>query len=757
MAVYDLVGEWTRLRGYVQSLWREVAYDDLNSAVAGAVSNVAISMIKKAASAMFVDYPGHDSYETVMKTITRGNPDKAQGMFSVALYSISPDKARKEKVKETHVDVKEQFMIHAYNDLRDFILDFQKTHSGKPTKRMLAELGNWDPKLNLQNASDEGRIKWRRSYTINWLYDLVNVFSSIVVQRNTMKGEKHDLSKVDWSVTGPWNKHCRLFGLNEFAGWVTTLAFQKPGTVDISSKILPHHVFGLQCIVDSLTVSRGWSLSGLRGHILTPPPRDFRPRRDVDLFLDRENKEFGRGYLQPVDILKQLFEKDDFLHGDFDRHRDDYIMLEGFQFDFVNWLGESKYMFGLTTIPPSRFSNSNANGLWEYSPFLCGVGLLDALELAYSSTLFLWDRIPEAVMLIHLHNMLVQKGYIQQPVGLYASLLGFFPGAFFADGKIPTSDFGKALVARMSGRETSPRAWNQRRRQAAQAASTHGILDTKGNLFFNVAKPCPVLLREADWDPERIPDADIPVNTLLAALRLKQTKIVTDHKTGEKKLEETELVRRTKSKLGADDKTLLQTASSLPMLGGGVNKMQAVPDFLRDVVPEGYKARWASETGKHRPNGTRQEEVPHKDLLEFIKWDVYRDICGDSPIMSLNMVWVTVQFFMVFMKIEGALEEAVNDLWLRAYKMDKKWAKQKRVGLTYMALLGADGAGEFDPDDVEECLEIMAEQFQNPRAGFMNHIYWKDLEEMFKRMERMERIASSRQKHHPADDACTVM
>lgn len=163
------------------------------------------------------------------------------------------------------IDVREQFLIYAFEDLRDFVTDFQKTHSGKPTKRMLAEIANWDPNFNLRNASEKERIKWRRSYTINWLYDLVNVFSAIVVQRNTMKGENHDLSRVDWSVQGPWNVHRRLFGLNEFAGTVTSLAMQKPGT-DISKKILPHHVFQLQCIVDSMTASHGWLLSGLRGH-----------------------------------------------------------------------------------------------------------------------------------------------------------------------------------------------------------------------------------------------------------------------------------------------------------------------------------------------------------------------------------------------------------------------------------------------------------------------------------------------------------
>jgi hypothetical protein len=102
---------------------------------------------------------------------------------------------------------------------------------------MQAQLDNWDPMFDLSRATNDERLRWRRSYTINWLYDLVNVFSSIVVQRNTMKGEKHVYE-------------------NEFAGDITYLAMQKQH-VDVRQKILPHHVFQLQCIVDSLTASRG--------------------------------------------------------------------------------------------------------------------------------------------------------------------------------------------------------------------------------------------------------------------------------------------------------------------------------------------------------------------------------------------------------------------------------------------------------------------------------------------------------------------
>lgn len=82
---------------------------------------------------------------------------------------MTPDSITAEVVHETAIDIKERFSIHAYQDLLDFVTDFQKTRSGKPTKRMLAEIRDWDPQFNVQRASKEERIRWRRSYTINWL------------------------------------------------------------------------------------------------------------------------------------------------------------------------------------------------------------------------------------------------------------------------------------------------------------------------------------------------------------------------------------------------------------------------------------------------------------------------------------------------------------------------------------------------------------------------------------------------------------
>jgi hypothetical protein len=179
----------------------------------------------------------------------------------------------------------------------------------------------------------------------------------------------------------------------------------------------------------------------------------------------------GSGYLQGIDILRQFFDKDSMLHGDPNRHASESEILENIQYDFISWLGESKYMHGLNTIPPSRFSNTNANGLWEYSPFLCGAGLKEALELAYILGVMIWDRIPEVVLLIHIHNMLVERGYLSRPVGLYNTLAEVFPNAFFLNGKPPTSGFSHALEKLVS-KTTSLRFEREPNTTAQTAART---------------------------------------------------------------------------------------------------------------------------------------------------------------------------------------------------------------------------------------------------------------------------------------------
>lgn len=221
LAVYALFEESIDLRLYMSGVWHDVAYKGLNGAVAATLADLATAMVKRTEAAIMIEFPGHESYETVMRTITRGNIKKAMSNFSISIHRVSDADGRTEKMEEAKLDAKEQFLIYAYQDLVDFVTDYQATRSGKPTKRMLEQIDKWDPAFDLRRATKEQRLRWRRSYTINWLYDLVTVYSSIVVRRNTMKGENHVYEKVDWSADGQWSEHVRLYGINEFAASVT--------------------------------------------------------------------------------------------------------------------------------------------------------------------------------------------------------------------------------------------------------------------------------------------------------------------------------------------------------------------------------------------------------------------------------------------------------------------------------------------------------------------------------------------------------
>jgi len=52
----------------------------------------------------------------------------------------------------------------------------------------------------------------------------------------------------------------------------------------------------------------------------------------------------------------------------------------------------------------------------------------------------------------------------------------------------------------------------------------------------------------------------------------------------------------------------------------------------------------------------------------------------------------------------------------------------------------------------DECLRIMAEKFQKPRAGLMDHIYWKDLNDDMK-----SHAEESADMQGPPDPECLVM
>lgn len=698
-------------------------------------------MVKNTESQIFVDFPGHDSFNTVMQTLTRGDPDKSQGMFHFQIGSRGPN-GEMGPTRTADLDVREEFFLHAYQDLFDFIVDFQKTHSGKPTKAMLKSLQNWDPKFNLQRATKEERLSWRRAFTINWLYDLINVFSSIVVQRRTLKKQNIDLETVDWSKNGPWHVHRRLYGLNEFAGDITHLVMQKPmhGT-NVQSKILPHHVFQLQCIVDSLTVSRGWTISTMMGHVLAPPAPRFRPRRDVDLFMDREAKRsLPRGLCQSVDLLNMVFDKDAMIHGDPNKNASCKEMLSAIQLDMINWLGESKYMHGLDTIPGSRFSNTDSNDLWEYSPFLCGAGLSEALDQMCSMGLHIWDTVPEVMCIIHLHNMVLQKGLLKRAVGLWATLEHFFQDAFFRDGKLPTSNFVAAfedLIPKPTSHRTMLQSRAQRQGTAKTATEVADFVDPSLNRFFKSGSLLRVL-HKAEWDLDRIPDEDIPFPTMLGFIRIAETKKTRDPITGKMKLAENDLIRRAKIR-GATDAELIQQSSKLLSMMKDKPNDETMKKLIKSMTPEGYQSGTL-------PSSTAGNGIDLPLYMSALKQDLIGDISSElRPLSSPNYLLILALAHMRFMTMEDQLRACRNPTWREAYEGHPALTKNKRASFTLLAL------ADRDP----ECLRIIADVFEKNRSGFMDCIYWDDLLDPKEVVETYVGGGGSAPPNNP--DACVVM
>lgn len=285
--------------------------------------------------------------------------------------------------------------------------------------------------------------------------------------------------------------------------------------------------------------------------------------------------------------------------------------------DFANWLGESKYMYGLTDIPPSRFSNTNANGLWEYSPFLCGAGLSEALELSYGVAMLVWDNVPEPMCILHLHNMLVQKGLLKRPIGLWAIIASVFEDSFF-NGKPPTSQFLEAFEARVGGpstRRESFRNRTERKYLARYAADVNELLDPSVNRFFKTKY-----------------------------LLLADTKQIRDRVTGETTLEETYLVKRVRAN-GRGDKAMMELTLSIP----SATPVPVPPELKKKMsFPAG-----SSTEGLSSSDGSAKGKLGLPMYLDLLNMDFASDICGRlRPLSSPNYPTILSHCYMLFMSFE---------------------------------------------------------------------------------------------------------
>ncbi|KAF4553898.1 Hypothetical protein D9617_5g067730 [Elsinoe fawcettii] len=166
-AGHTLFREAMQLRTTVEKIWSSVNSDDTEFAVAAAVSNVAVAMVKRIESALLGDFPGHDSFHELFAAYTNNGQDTTIHGTKVRNADVVDRAPSGNDMKFIDVDLCEWFGEHVYGALTEFAVDYDKNKTGKPTRRMAAVLDKWDPQADLFDMTDSERIAWRKSYIIN--------------------------------------------------------------------------------------------------------------------------------------------------------------------------------------------------------------------------------------------------------------------------------------------------------------------------------------------------------------------------------------------------------------------------------------------------------------------------------------------------------------------------------------------------------------------------------------------------------------
>lgn len=130
LAALQLFRDWTELRKTLGASWQAVAQNGLNIAAVGASCHLATALIKQGELAIFVDFPGLETFQNILATITRAIRASPAIWISPSLARRTADKRSMGTEKEL-VDTREQFMANVYDHLVDFLADYRHTRSGK--------------------------------------------------------------------------------------------------------------------------------------------------------------------------------------------------------------------------------------------------------------------------------------------------------------------------------------------------------------------------------------------------------------------------------------------------------------------------------------------------------------------------------------------------------------------------------------------------------------------------------------------------
>lgn len=428
----------------MRNIWRQVGLGQLHCAVAGALSNLAVGMMRSLQYELAMDYPACTHFCEIIYQLVRNGDYVIIGATAPSSTTAKSKVSSKQVALNAKGDmgaIEESLLLTIHNDLVSFVTDYRKNRNGKPSSKF-AKM-SWNPNFRdtqftiAAEMTPQNIRKWKADYTISWLYDLVNTYAMerLIKGKSQMQNPENLDWKIEDSVECEWTNR-PLWGPMDFARDLTVLAMQKPGA-PIESELKPHHILQLQIAVDSMFCAKRWAAQDV-------PPIDCFGSTSSTLVWDFANdvveiRSFREQWVEATELLLEEFKTDRERKGDPTEWSHPIIYLDMMMREAL-LLGETP-LDSLPEAPRSLFSKSSKNGLWLYSPYLCGTGMLEMLNMSYDWGTKCWDRSGYMQAFFHLYNMLLQNGHIKKSITLLERVIEIFKDDIFRGGQRPTKNF----------------------------------------------------------------------------------------------------------------------------------------------------------------------------------------------------------------------------------------------------------------------------------------------------------------------------
>ena len=85
--------------------------------------------------------------------------------------------------------------------------------------------------------------------------------------------------------------------------------------------------------------------------------------------------------------------------------------------------------------PKSLFAKNTNNGLWLFSPYLCGTAQVEFFNYSYEWGARIWDFSGLMIGFFHFYNMLLQCGHIKRQIPFFEQAIDLFKDDIFKNGR----------------------------------------------------------------------------------------------------------------------------------------------------------------------------------------------------------------------------------------------------------------------------------------------------------------------------------